>query len=150
MALSFASTSSKNGSVTFTGCSDRKLVLTGVEVLFEPSAFGGDGTETRLGICFKVPLEIAEQVLAFETQLQGNVSSCVKEETLKAKISTDKVRIYDGSKKRSSLPSSWKGTICNVSINIRGKWATRTQTGLSLEVTDVQLLEEKSEPPFPF
>ena len=59
MANLFSKSSQKVGNVSFTSCAnvDGKpitLRLTAVKVIWEPSVYGGDGTEVRKNICFTV------------------------------------------------------------------------------------------------
>jgi hypothetical protein len=146
----WASTSRKNGNVTFTACTRENrpitLRLAGSTILFEPSVYGGDGTELRRSICFKASDSITQQLLEFEV---GLTNSCVKDEVVKAKISMDKVRVWDQCNHRIEAPEQWRGHECNVVFHLRGKWETKSQSGLCLEVTDIQLLA-RVEPPSPF
>jgi len=150
MALAWASTSQKNGNVTFVACTrDNKpvvLKLDGSSILWEPSCYQGDGTELRRNITFRATDSIAQQLQEMEHGLEN---SCIKDGAVKCKISMDKVRVYDTSNNRTEPPATWRGTDCHVVIQVRGKWATRTQSGLCLEVTDIQLLA-RVEQPSPF
>ncbi len=85
-----------------------------------------------------------------ERALEGNVSPCIRDDLIRCKISMDKVRIYDTARERIEAPKAWRGWHVNAMIKVRGKWQTRTQTGLCLETTDIQLLEEAREPACPF
>ena len=157
MQADWSRASQKNGSVTFTACSSEGkpllLKLENVRVAFEPSVYGGDGTELRKNICFTqvqddilAPIKAMEETLAFNPP----VCSCVRENLLKAKVSLDKVRVFEACGNRAELPKTWRGWEVNAMIRIRGKWETRTQCGLCLELTDVQLLQEASEAGCPF
>ena len=42
---------------------------------------------------------------------------------------------------RISKPPTLAGYNCNVLFHIKGKWASHGQVGLSVEVSDIQLLE---------
>ena len=146
--------SRKTGNVIFTACSlDGKpfnLMLEEARVPFEPSAFGGDGSETRLSICFSgVGDETKKQLAAMEESI-GASTSCIKDDLLRCKINLDKVRTYDASKKRIEIPKSMRGWSVNAMVHVRGKWVTRQGCGLSLEVTDLQFSQEAREPPCPF
>lgn len=154
MAADWSRESQKNGSVTFTACSlggkPLLLRLENVRVAFEPSVYGGDGTELRKNICLtQVQDDILATVKAMEESLE-KPCSCVKEDLLKAKVSLDKVKVFDASRNRTEPPKVWRGWEVNAMIRIRGKWETRTQCGLCLELTDVQLLQENSEATCPF
>ena len=149
----WSSNNRKAGNVTFTACSlDGKplnIMLEDVKILFEPSAFGGDGTETRLGICFSgASSEIMQQLKAMEDSI-GATSSCIKDDMLRCKINMDKVRSYDANRKAIDPPKQWRGWNANAQIHVRGRWQTRQGTGLSLEATDLQFLEA-CEKPCPF
>jgi len=147
-------TAQKNGNVTFTACRHNgkpiQLRIDHTRILWEPSCYGGDGTEIRKNICFTITDEAKQTIQAMEESLSGKVSSCVKEDTLKAKISMDKVRFFDVTHNRIEAPKTLRGWTVNVMLTIRGRWDTRAMTGLCLETTDIQLLEEASEPKCPF
>ena len=146
MQVDWSRTSRKTGSVTFTACSSAGkpllLRLENVRIAFEPSVYGGDGTELRKNLCATVK--------AMEESLESPACSCVKEDLLKTKVSLDKVKIFDASHNRTEPPKNWRGWEVNAMARIRGKWETRTQCGLCLELTDVQLLQEASEAACPF
>ena len=145
----------KTGSVSFTACSSEGkpiiLKLENVRIAFEPSVYGGDGTELRKSICFtQVQDELLATVKAMEATLDSPVCSCVKEDLLKVKVSLDKVKVFDASRNRAEHPKAWRGWEVNAMTRIRGRWETRTQCGLCLELTDIQLLQEASEAVCPF
>lgn len=152
----WSETSRKAGNVTFTACSLNgqpfHLMLEEARIPFEPSAYGGDGSETRLGICFAgVTEELKKQLLAMEQNIDAS-TSCIKDDLLRCKINIEKVRIYDASKKRIEMPKSMRGWTVNAQVHLRGRWQTRQGCGLSLEVTDLQFLsqEQREEPLCPF
>ena len=135
MQADWSRTSQKTGNVTFTSCSSEGkpilLKLVNARVAFEPSVYGGDGTEMRKSICFThVQDDAMASVKAMEETLEEGPCSCVKEDLLKTKVSIDKVRIFDASRNRTEPPKTWRGWEVNALIRIRGKWETRTQHGL--------------------
>ena len=72
--------SRKAGNVTFTACSiDGRplyLLLEDVKIPFEPSVYGGDGTETRKSICFSgATEEVVKRLFAMEESI-GPTNSC--------------------------------------------------------------------------
>ncbi len=155
MQADWSRTSQKNGSVTFTACSSEGkpvlLKLVNARIAFEPSVYGGDGTEMRKSICFtQVQDDAMAIVKAMEETLEEGPCSCVKEDLLKTKVSIDKVRIFDASRNRTEPPKTWRGWEVHALVSTRGKWETRTQHGLCLELTDIQLLQEASEATCPF
>ena len=150
----WSETNRKAGNVTFTACSLHgqpfQLLLEEARIPFEPSAFGGDGTETRLSICFSgLSEDMKRQLTAMEDSINAS-TSCIKDDLLRCKINLDKVRTYDASKKRIEMPKSVRGWTVNALVHLRGKWTTRQGCGLSLEVTDLQLSQEQRDPPCPF
>ena len=154
-AAEWSSVAQKNGSVTFTACRRNgnpiRLRIDGARIVFEPSCYGGDGTEIRKNICFAVTdEEVRQTIQAMEESLSGNVSSCIKDDTLRTKISMDKARFFDVAHNRIEAPKILRGCTANAMVTIRGRWETRTMTGLCLETTDIQLVEEASEPMSPF
>ena len=145
--------SRKAGNVTFTACSidgrPLHLLLEDVKIPFEPSVYGGDGTETRKSICFSgATEEVVKRLAAMEESISAT-NSCVKDDLIRCKINMERVRTYDSNRKAIDVPKQWRGFSANVQVHLRGKWATRQGSGLSLEVTDVQFMETR-EPPCPF
>ena len=145
--------SRKAGNVTFTACSiDGRplyLLLEDVKIPFEPSVYGGDGTETRKSICFSgATEEVVKRLTAMEESISAT-NSCVKDDLIRCKINMERVRTYDSNRKAIDAPKQWRGFNANVQVHVRGKWATRQGCGLSLEVTDIQFTETH-EPPCPF
>ena len=145
--------SRKAGNVTFTSCNIDgqafQILFEDVKIPFEPSQFGGDGTETRRSICFSGATDDSRKQLASMEESIGATSSCIKEELIRCKIDMDKVRCFDENRKLIENPKTLRGWNANVQVHIRGKWKTRQASGLSLEVTDLQLIEAR-EAPCPF
>ena len=145
--------SRKAGNVTFTACSTDGqplyLLLEDVKIPFEPSVYGGDGSETRKSICFSgVSEELMKRLTAME-ESAGATNSCIKDDLIRCKVNMERVRIYDSTRKTIDAPKQWRGWNANVQVHVRGKWSTRQGSGLSLEVTDAQFMETR-EPPCPF
>ena len=152
--VEWSENSRKSGNVTFTACSlDGKpmhILLEDVKIPFEPSVYGGDGTETRKAICFAGVSEEHKQRLTTMEESIGATNSCIKDDLIRCKLDLEKVRAYDATKKRIEIPESTRGWTVNVMAHVRGKWATRQGCGLSIEVTDLQFSQEQREPPCPF
>ena len=117
------------------------LALVGVRVVYEPSVYGGDGTETRKNIVLEVAPETLETLRGHEASIDASrLCSCIKDGSLlKCKISLDKVRIFDQGNVPIDPPVIWRDLTMNVVVLLKGLWNTKTQTGLSLEVVDAQL-----------
>ena len=152
----FSKSSQKIGNVAFTSCANVEgkpitLRLNNVRVVWEPSVYGGDGSETRKNVCFSAPDEIAQAVTAMEEKLTaGPVVSCLRDGTIRCKINMDKVRVFDAAKRRIDKPDLWRGWCVNAMVLVKGKWESRNSTGLSLECQDIQFLEQAPEAECPF
>ncbi len=126
------------------------MVLEGVQILYEPSVFGGDGTETRKNMVFVVPPSMVAHMQGLEASIDANkLCSCLKGDALKCKVNTDIVNIYDIDRNRTSPPEVWRGRTVNAMVAIKGKWSTRSQMGYLIEVQAIQLIDFES-PECPF
>jgi hypothetical protein len=150
--------SNKIGAVWFTACSPVEgpstenftFKLENVRIPFEPSCFQGNGTETRLTLCFSgVDEKLRQQLAAIEKDI-GATTSCLKNDLLRCKIKLDKVDCCDADCMRIELPKALRGCTVNASVWLRGKWSTaqgdgvaRSACGLSLEVTQLQILQTR-------
>ena len=137
--------------VNFEKLAVQRVQVWGAIVEYEPSVYGGDGTEPRKNIV----LAITEEEQAFFQLLEQVVdskklTSCIKEGTVKAKVTLDAVNIYDFEKNLVKPPTQWKGQCVNAVIQMRGMWSSKTQSGLSLELTDIQLVEQAKVQQCPF
>jgi hypothetical protein len=144
----------KAGDVTLTACSPEgrprtenfTLKLENVSIPFEPSCFQGNGSETRLTMCFSgVDEKLRQQLAAIEKDI-GATTSCLKnEDMLRCKIQMDKVDCCDADCMRTELPKALRGCTVNAYLWLRGKWTTAqgSACGLSLEVTQLQILEAR-------
>ena len=125
--------------------------LTNVHVMYEPSVYGGDGTETRRNIVFSgTPPEVLQGVKVLEAPLDPTrLCSCIKGvDALKCKINMDKVRVYNAQGTLIDMPDTWRGLDVNAIATIKGTWVTKAKTGLSVEVQYIQVTEAiQSAPP---
>lgn len=127
------------------------LTLQGVQIVYEPSVFGGDGTETRKNIVFTVPPSFAAHLQSLESGIDSNrLCSCLKGDALRCKLDLHKIDIYDADRNRVPPPEVWRGLTVNAMIKVKGKWSTRLQTGFCIEVQAIQLLDVAApDCPFP-
>ena len=122
----------------------RSMTLSDVRIIWEPSVYGGDGSETRKNIVFEVSSAILETISELERSIDSaRLCSCIKGDALKCKINMDSVLTFDACANTSPQPASWRDRIVNATIVIKGIWNTRTQTGLSIEAGAIQLLGAK-------
>ena len=147
MVLVFADKAKQMGGTSFTPLPKwESFRIDDCMILWEPGVYQGEGSENRVNICIKSDEGVAK-ILEYEKSLSGSVCSCVKGEDefqhIKAKLVWDKIRFFDVAHERVDKPPKLTGHSCNIIFNIKGKWASHGQGGLSLEVANIQLLEPK-------
>ena len=130
------------------------FILQNAKVVFEPSVYGGDGTETRVNLVLRVPSSgaaaLREKVRNIEAALGLEPrNSVMSEDTIKAKLPLDQVRVFDQAHEPIEVPAParWKGATINARLEIKGSWQSRMGTGLSIVCTDVQFLSDSTEAP---
>ena len=137
--------------VNFEKLALQRVQVWGALVEYEPSVYGGDGTEPRKNITLGISEEeqglfqLLEQVVD-----PKKLNSCIKDGAVKAKMTTAEVNVYDASKNPTAHPLQWKGCRVNAVVQMRGMWSSKTQSGLSLELTDIQVLDKAAVPQCPF
>ena len=143
MALVFSDKSLKTGPTVFTPLQPWiNFRISNAKILYQPNVYQGDGSENRVNICLESD-EATQQILEYEKHLNGNICSCIKEDHVKAKLSWDTVRFFDITGDKTERPQMLAGYLVNVVFRIKGKWSSHQQTGLSLEVSDIQLLQPR-------
>ena len=144
MALTFADKAKVLGATSFFPCKWESFRVDGCKILFEPNVYNGTGEENRVNVCIQNE-QLIEKVLAYEEELTGPVSSAVKGEMdhVKCKITWDKIRFYDLQAELTDRPQRLGGWTSNIVFVIKGKWVSHGQSGLSIEATDIQLVEAK-------
>ena len=135
----------KRGPTTFTPCTKDekpiKILIENCHVLFTPNVYKGDGTETRLNLCLQESGIGASKITQYESFLDGDICSAVKENYIKCKINLNNLSLYDiDNKKIDNNDIDWVNLRCNAIIHIKGKWESKTQIGLQLECSDLQIL----------
>ena len=137
--------------VTFEKLAEQRILLSEATVVYEPSVYGGDGSEPRKNIVLSLAPEAAQPILELEACFdEKRLVSSMKDGTVKAKITMSSVRVYDSDKNLVDHPEKWRDCVVNAVIVIKGKWASKTQAGLSMEVTDLQILDHVPQQACPF
>ena len=144
--------------------------LDSVEVCFEPSSYGDDGTATRVNIVFRPSEAIAadlEQLDAWllRTAAENSLAWFGKQKSVdqlgesytpilkqtkygpqfKAKLTLAppaQTKIWDQQKQVRAAPESWKAASVKPRLHMRGVYFMGAQFGAVMECTDVQILEE--------
>ena len=127
---------------------DRTQMVYNTRVAYEPSVFQGTGEERRVNIVLEVDDKITDAIKEMETQLGQDAHSCINGRLVKCTLNKDSVKIYDADGTPAKAPPLWRGMKINASLNIKGKWSTRTQSGLCIDVQHIQLQEEDVACPF--
>ena len=137
--------------VNFERLAVQRVQVWGAIVEYEPSVYGGDGTEPRKNMVLAITEEEQASFQLLEQVVDSKkLTSCIKEGTVKAKMTMEEVHVYDASKNQVKHPQQWKGLVVNAVIMMRGVWSSKTQSGLSLELTDIQILDKAAAPQCPF
>ena len=125
------------------------FILRDVTVVYEPSVFGGDGTELRKNIVFEIPPSAIHAIHDLESKIDPRrLCSSIKDFShLKCKIQMDKIAVYDTSQEIIPHPEFWRGFVVNVAILVKGIWHTKMQSGLSIEASSIQVLCTDSQCP---
>ena len=129
------------------------ILLPEATVVFVPSVFGGDGTQTRINLVLKPSPASATAHFDGLRKLEAspNLDPCNSVvrpdgETIKCKIALDQVNMFDKDHQSITVDqmptlAHWRNAIVNARLEIRGTWRTRSGSGLSLACIDIQFLK---------
>ena len=136
--------------VTFTSITNQHLIAKGARIVYEPSVYNGTGAEIRKNLVLAVDQTIRDQLTAIETQLHlgATLFSVSKTETIRVKIDTDQIRLFDADHHHINPPEKWVHDNVEVRLEVRGTWRTATNTGLSVCCTDIRFAEDTRVSPF--
>jgi hypothetical protein len=136
--------------VTFTSITNHHLIAKGARIVYEPSVYNGNGAEIRKNLVLAVDQTIRDQLTAIETQLHLGPTLCfvVKSKTIRVKIDTDQVRLFDADHHQINPPEKWVHSNVEVRLEVRGTWRTATNAGISVCFTDIRFAEDTSVSPF--
>ena len=136
----------RNAAVTFASASGR-VVLTGVRICFEPTAYDGSETAKR-----SIVLEATDDIRAIVQEWEQRIDpvkllSAITAHGIRAKMDPIGVRCWQD-KQLVPLPASLKGSTCNAVLEVHGVWSTKSQSGLSLQCKDLEIIPTVAEYPF--
>ena len=120
-----------------------KFSVRSARVVYEPSIYGGDGSETRVNLTLTCDASTIAEIRALEGSDDFSLISCVKDAGVRAKLDKTAVRIFDEEGKATVAPAAWRGHTVNAVLVASGGWKTRTGSGVCLSCTDLQLLPEE-------
>ena len=128
------------GNLVITRCDPIPLRLMDVRVMFEPSAWE-DSAKGAKNICFSLPDGVVRAYLETQEEKLDFVKSCLaKPGLVKCKLDLKRLRVFDENKQFTSPPSAWSKWNVNALVNFVGTWQNSDACGLSLYVSDIQLL----------
>ncbi len=122
-----------------------QFLIRDATVVYEPSVFGGDGSETRVNITLRCDDASVAAIRALEGLDDFSLISVVKDARVRAKIDKNTVRIYDASGNTTSAQAVWRGSRANAILTAKGTWKSRSGAGICMDCTSLQLLPEEPE-----
>ena len=132
--------------VTFTAYAKPvKFSVRNARVVYEPSVYGGDGSEQRVNLTLLCDDNTVAKLRALEGSDDFSLISCIKEAGVRSKLDKATLRIFDGEGKATTAPPVWRGKRVNAVLVGAGTWKTRSGSGICLNCTDLQLLPEEPE-----
>ena len=127
--------------VTFTAyLKPMQFLVRDATVVYEPSVFGGDGSETRVNVTLRCDDVSVAAIRALEGIEDFSLVSAVKQAGMRAKMDKTSVIIYDAAGDITSAPAVWRGLKVNALLVAKGTWKSRSGTGICLECTSLQML----------
>ena len=127
--------------VTFTAyVKPVQFLVRDATVVYEPSVFGGDGSETRVNVTLRCDDVRVAAIRALEGIEDFSLVSAVKQAGVRAKMDKTSVTVYDATGDTTSAPAVWRGAKVNALLVAKGSWKSRSGTGICLECTSLQML----------
>ena len=136
--------------VTSTAIPQQLIVARNARKVYEPSVFGGTGVEVRRNLVLAVDQTVRDELTALEESLDlgPDRSSVVKPETIRVKIDTDTIRVFDAEHQQINLPAKWIHPSVDARLEIKGIWKTASKCGLSVSCTDLRFCTDAQSSPF--
>lgn len=122
------------------------IIARDATIAYEPSVFGGDGSETRVNLVLRVADHVRGVLSSIETNaaLDRPLCSVIRDDgTIRIKLDTEAVRIWGADHLPTSAPDRWRDRVVHACIEVRGFWTSRTSAGLSAVCTDLQLVADQ-------
>ncbi len=127
--------------VTFTAyVKPVQFLIRDATVVYEPSVFGGDGSETRVNVTLRCDDASVAAIRVLEGIEDFSLVSAVKQMGVRAKMDKTGVLIYDATGNVAPAPDVWRGARVNAILVAKGTWKSRSGTGICLECTSLQML----------
>ena len=122
-----------------------QFLIRDATVVYEPSVFGGDGSEARVNITLRCDDTSIAAIRALEGLGDFSLVSAVKDAGVRAKMDKGAVCIYDAAGNTTSAPPVWRGARVNLILTAKGTWKSRSGAGICMDCTSLQLLPDEPE-----
>ena len=118
------------------------LTIRNARVVFEPSAYDNDSECLRKNVVLEVDDTTKETVREWEADIDSNkLVSALSQFGMRCKVQTDTVRVWsDG--KPDTMPTGIRNRHANAVVHLTGVWHTKKQSGLSMQLTDLEFIPE--------
>ena len=131
--------------VTFTAIPHQHLIAKNAKILFQPSVYNGSGTEVRRNLVLAVEQITRDQLTVIEEHLHLGPTLCsvIKPETIRVKVDTDNIRIFDADHNKINAPEKWVHANVEARLEVRGVRKTATNCGISVCCTDLRFCSDE-------
>ena len=127
--------------VSFTQASG-ELNIRSARVVFEPNAYQDDECP-RKNIVLEVDEATQETIRVWEADVDPNkLVSALSQYGMRCKLQIDKVRVWSNGG-LAQLPSGLRNRHAHAIVRLTGIWHTKKQSGLSLQLTDIEFVTEQ-------
>ena len=118
-----------------------ELTIRNARVVFEQSAYDDNGCP-RENIILEIDDTTKETVRDWEADIDSNkLVSALSQFGMRCKVQTDTVRVWsDG--KPETMPTGIRNRHANAVVQLTGIWHTKKQSGLSMQLTDIEFVKE--------
>ena len=135
--------------VTFAAIPQQHIVVRNARIVYEPSVFNGTGTEVRRNLVLAVEQITRDQLTFIEEHMHLGPTLCsvIKPETIRVKVDTDTIRMFDADHNKINVPEKWAHANVEARLEVRGVWKTATNCGLSACCTDLRFCSDNTVSP---
>ena len=126
--------------VSFTQASG-ELRIRNARVVFEPSAYD-DNDCPRKNIMLELDDTAKGTVREWEADIDSNkLVSALSQFGMRCKVQTDTVRVWNDGKPET-MPTGIRNRHANAVVHLTGVWHTKKQSGLSMQLADLEFIPE--------
>ena len=135
--------------VTFTAIPHHHVIAKNAKIVHEPSVYNGTGTEVRRNLVLAVDQITRDQLTVIEEHIYLGPTLCsvIKPETIRVKVDTDTIRLFDADHNKINAPEKWVHANVEARLEVRGVWKTATNCGISVCSTDLRFCTDIAKQP---